>query len=97
MNNNMFNSRHYSISSSPRILTFCRGFGVAILILVATLINMVASVQAETFWTAGATSVGDLLTAENWSNGAPVTAGNLGYIDFSGEQSVQTITVTKES
>ena len=56
-----------------------------------------ASVQADTFWsTETPATVSDLLNADNWSNGAPVTEGNPGFIDFSGSETAQTITVTDD-
>ncbi len=50
-------------------------------ILAVVLLGANSSVLADTVWTAGDATVSDLLTDSNWSNGAPVTADNPGYIN----------------
>ncbi|MBR5709870.1 MAG: autotransporter-associated beta strand repeat-containing protein [Thermoguttaceae bacterium] len=52
-----------------------------ITILAVVLLGANSSALADTVWSAGDTTVTDLLNASNWDNGAPVTASNPGFIN----------------
>ena len=52
-----------------------------ITILAIVLLGANSSALADTVWSAGSTTVTDLLTDSTWSNGTPVTADNPGYIN----------------
>ncbi|MBQ3351039.1 MAG: autotransporter-associated beta strand repeat-containing protein [Thermoguttaceae bacterium] len=51
------------------------------MVLSFVLLGANSSALADTVWTAGDTTVADLLTESNWDNGAPVTADNPGFIN----------------
>ena len=54
---------------------------VRYLFTILAVVLLGANALADTVWTAGDATVADLLTESNWSNGAPVTADNPGFIN----------------
>ena len=54
---------------------------VRYLFTVLAVVLLGVNVMADTVWNAGDATVSDLLTESNWSNGAPVTADNPGFIN----------------
>ena len=54
---------------------------VSLIAIVTLLVGACSVTLADTVWNAGSATVDDLLNESYWTNGAPVTLGNWGYIN----------------